>query len=96
MNEMPIINFPVIYYLIRDGKVVYIGSSKHTFYNRISRHLKDKKFDKILYKKCDNTTLIDAEIEEIRKYKPEYNKNHYPTLEKISAIHGLKSKDLII
>ena len=42
MKSIPIINFPVIYYLIRNNKIVYIGSTKGNFHYRIHAHLKNK------------------------------------------------------
>lgn len=61
-----------IYFLIKDGIVIYVGQTKHGLIRPLSH--KDKEYDtmKIIY--CNEDELDILEDKYITKYKPRYNK----------------------
>ena len=76
-DEKSIITVPkyencFVYFLLKNNEVVYIGQTK----NGITRPLshKNKDFDTIKIKYCDEKELDITEDEYIKKYKPIYNK----------------------
>lgn len=64
----------VIYYLIQDDTIVYIGSTSNTL-ARVFTHLKDKDFNKVTYYPVEEKDKFDTEASEIVKYKPKYNRS---------------------
>ena len=62
-----------IYFLVKDGKIVYVGQSTNIF-ARVGTHKTDKDFDKAIYFECPSTELDDLEYELINILQPEYNK----------------------
>lgn len=49
-----------VYFLIKDGAVVYVGQSKNLIARRwIHEH--DKDFDSVLYISCDQSDLLELE-----------------------------------
>ena len=63
-----------VYFLILEGRVVYVGQSI-CVQSRIYDHSKDgsKVFDSIAYLKCDKTSLNATESLYIHLLQPEYN-----------------------
>lgn len=71
-----------IYYLFKNNKIVYIGSSKSIGF-RIISHRKGKygkggnykKFDSFSFFECDKDILLEVEALKIFKHAPIYNKS---------------------
>jgi hypothetical protein len=66
-----------VYYLLRNKKIVYIGSTSNGLL-RILSHTKDKDFDEIRYLPQTEETKFTVEAREIVDHKPEYNKSLPP------------------
>lgn len=64
----------MIYYLIKDGEVVYVGKTKKGL-SRPMAHQGDKEFDSISVQPCSEYSLDRLESKAIRKYVPLYNKD---------------------
>lgn len=73
MNNLPVLKDPVIYYLLKGSKIVYIGISENQIYSRISYHIKTKDFDRIKYEWCSRDELTKKESLLIRRHQPVYN-----------------------
>lgn len=67
-----------VYYLYKDGKVVYVGMSLANCAQRIANHYNDgKDFDSFRIfpkRETSDKQLFSIEAKYIRKYKPIYNK----------------------
>jgi hypothetical protein len=77
LSPMPIqscmhANFPGIYFLCRDGEVVYVGQSKQVA-KRIGCHLYDKEFDFAFCMRIPESDLDFVEGEIVRHLKPKFN-----------------------
>ena len=67
----------IIYKLLDNDEVVYIGKSKNNLFERISYHKKNKTFNKIEIVNLNGETLMSmGEIYFINKYKPKYNRQY--------------------
>lgn len=71
--ELPLIEKDIIYFLLQDDEVVYVGQSKSGC-KRPYEHLSSKQFNKIMVVNCDEKGLDRLEDFFIRKYSPKYNK----------------------
>lgn len=72
--NIPVINKPTLYKLIKNGEVVYIGKSTKNIYARLSEHFYKKDFDEIQYKEFDTIEeLENRERMEILRVKPKLN-----------------------
>lgn len=75
-----------VYFLIRDGKIVYVGKSMNV-HSRIATHQRSKEFDRINFVECPEESLHRLEQMYIRKFNPELNiagrNDHLPALEDI-------------
>jgi hypothetical protein len=67
-------NRPAIYFLIKDGKVVYVGQSKNVN-ERIGDHItrRSKPFDAYYAVYCDANEINATERGYIEKFQPLYN-----------------------
>lgn len=65
--------YPCVYFLIRNGEIVYVGQTNKGLERAIS-HVKDKSFDSIGIIKCKEEELNEKETFYIAKYRPLYNK----------------------
>lgn len=63
----------IIYFLLDNGNVVYVGQSKHGLQRPFSHN--DKKFTDVAYMNCEEKLLNYTETKYIRKYMPKYNKS---------------------
>lgn len=63
---------PIIYFLIKDGSIVYVGQSTRGI-SRVFQHGK-KDFDRYYYFDCDTKQLSECEAMYIAKFKPLHNK----------------------
>jgi hypothetical protein len=61
-----------VYFLIRDGAVVYVGQTTDLHF-RVTRHRRDKRFDRVFYLPVPSEDLNQIEMEFIRVFCPEYN-----------------------
>lgn len=61
-----------VYFLIKNGVVVYIGATSNR--NRIGQHKKNKDFDEVRYITCTDNEHWQLESELIRRFKTKYNK----------------------
>tara|TARA_R110002153_G_scaffold14491_2_gene52508 strand:+ start:211 stop:690 length:480 start_codon:yes stop_codon:yes gene_type:complete len=72
----------LIYLLVKNNEVVYVGQSNRGVLSRLSSHIKNKDFDEVFYKLPKynlSSSLNDLESKLTSKYKPTYNivnKNH--------------------
>lgn len=67
----------IIYKLLDNDKIVYIGKSENNLFQRIDSHKKDKIFNKIEIINFSSKTLMSmGEIYFINKYKPKYNRQY--------------------
>lgn len=64
-----------VYFLIRDGKVVYVGQSVHIS-NRIAAHAQRKQFDCWSWLPCEIEGLDALERAYINALMPEDNRDH--------------------
>lgn len=67
---------PCVYFLIEDGRVVYVGKSS-SLQGRITTHIEDKKsFTRVLYIECKTEEdALDLEAAFIHALKPSLNKH---------------------
>lgn len=72
-------NYPYIYYLIKDSKIIYIGKTKRPS-DRMMNHYKKNvfNFDYIKIFICNIENIDKLEKELIEKYTPKYNKKYNP------------------
>lgn len=63
---------PVIYFLVSENQIVYVGQSTNLF-SRLMSHRADKKFDRVLFFKYPREGLTEVENAFIRFLKPKYN-----------------------
>lgn len=63
---------PGVYFLIKDGQIVYVGKSMIPI-RRIGDHARDKIFDSISFIPCCADELDSLEQDYIRALKPTYN-----------------------
>lgn len=77
---------PVVYFLCREGKIVYIGQSNN-FSLRIRAHKSDenKKFDEIYFFPCHMNLLNKVESSLIKEFQPEYNIKDVRLVEKTAT-----------
>ena len=71
--EVQNVYYPCIYFLFKEGKIVYIGQTEYGL-KRILAHIPEKDFDTIKIIKCKKKDLNEKEIIYISKYQPIYNK----------------------
>lgn len=71
-TEVPLIKGCLIYFLIKNGEVVYVGQTKNGLYRPFSHY--DKDFDKVYVLSCKEEGLDIVEDYYILKYQPIYNK----------------------
>lgn len=66
---------PIIYFLIDNEQIVYVGQSLQGIY-RVFEHMKfnKKKFDSYFILNCEEKDLHDLENLYIEEFKPKYNK----------------------
>ena len=66
---------PVIYFLLNNGKIVYVGSSKKVK-TRVKTHISRglKVFDDFIIEETNDEEMKQKEKEYIEKHKPKYNK----------------------
>ena len=77
-----------VYFLIRDGVVVYVGQSINVF-QRLDEHRKKKQFDRFYVLPCPAERLREVEMHYIKTFAPELNFETKPpplTPEQIAAI----------
>jgi excinuclease UvrABC nuclease subunit len=65
---------PGVYFLLRRGKIVYVGQSKNPLF-RIGQHATRLKFDAFAVLPCAMEDLLVFEGAFILKFRPRYNKN---------------------
>lgn len=89
-NKIKLEKFPpIIYFLIRDNEIVYVGQSKHGLH-RITTHVNTNKiqFDSYSYIEVKEEDMNKIEAFYILKFCPEYNKflpnntNEYTSISK--------------
>lgn len=67
----------IIYFLLHNDKIVYVGQTKSEWPGRIRQHLKDQKlFDQVYYIHVREHEVDRQEQYYIKKFKPKYNKAH--------------------
>lgn len=74
----------VIYFLVHNNNIVYIGKTTFSLKSRIQSHINtDKEFSDIFILNCsslDDQQILDLEEFYIIKFKPKYNKSNYLNL----------------
>ena len=64
----------IIYFLISNEEIVYIGKSNGRVLNRISQHIKTKEFDNVKYISVETKSILDKKEKEfISQYRPKLN-----------------------
>lgn len=71
-KSVPVNNGASIYFLINEGKIVYVGQSKNIF-ARIGDHIKSKSFDSYFVFSCQEENIDVMESFYIHKFNPELN-----------------------
>lgn len=89
---------PLIYMLIKNNEIVYVGQTTKGF-QRILHHYLDKDFDKIFTQPCNNKDLDKLEVTYIIKYRPKYNtvlprNNEYRNMYGLKEITGLYANSI--
>ena len=74
-------NVPVIYFLLFDGVVVYVGATRNPS-KRIKIHRKTKDFDCIMYWPCTKENIERREQDWIAAFAPKYNRYHNPAYDR--------------
>lgn len=77
-----------IYFLLREGEVVYVGQTRSGI-GRLASH-KAKDYDAVAIMYCEPTQLDELEDWYMTKYKPEYNK--LPNFAMNVSLQGLKKR----
>lgn len=72
-NSTDLDNRPCVYFLIKDGRVVYVGQSISVL-ARLGVHVGSKDFDRVLLLPCEKHLLDVVESLYIRTLTPELNK----------------------
>ena len=66
-----------VYFLINKDKIVYIGKTSRSPFNRISAHKKNLIFKEMYYIEVDSPiSALNSENYYISKFKPKYNKTY--------------------
>jgi len=65
---------PGIYFLCRDGELVYIGQSIYPP-ARVGQHMKNKEFDRVFFKPVPQSELAETEAQLITHFQPELNRH---------------------
>jgi len=75
----------VIYFLIKENEIIYIGKAKENAYSRAGSHLWNKDFDSISIIEYPENDLIDIETQYIKFFNPKLNikKNYYCNVVKL-------------
>jgi hypothetical protein len=82
-----------IYFLCREGKVVYVGQSENV-HSRLVEHIKTKHFDNVFYLRVPANKMNKVEHALISYLKPEYNKTSIKQTNKsISLAESILNKD---
>lgn len=65
----------IVYFLLRQGEVVYVGQTSSAWPERIATHLNEgtKDFDDVWYLEVERRELSAVEAFYIRHFQPEYN-----------------------
>lgn len=63
-----------VYFLLKNGEVIYVGQTRHGLARPLSH--RDKEFDEIKIIYCDYAELDFLEDKYIRKYRPIHNKQN--------------------
>lgn len=65
----------VVYFLLHQEEVVYVGQTTMAWPGRIEQHLKEraKVFDDVWYLECDRDSLDAVEQAMIKRFQPKYN-----------------------
>ena len=91
--QIPIIdpdsNLSVIYFLLQDNEIVYVGSSGNGL-SRIYQHIKDKKFDAYSYIVVPSQYRAQIENDYIFKFNPKYN--NLPNYEDMVSLKVLQKQ----
>jgi Uri superfamily endonuclease len=77
LKQLAPVQLCVVYFLVRDGVVVYVGQTKSSWPRRVWQHARDreKHFDDVWYVECkDAATMMQMEARYIRELWPEYNR----------------------
>jgi len=66
---------PAIYFLVKDGRVVYVGKSIKNIHSRIGCHISERKkpFSRYYAVYCDSQDLDATEAAYVEALKPMYN-----------------------
>lgn len=79
VSAHPVKIVPGVYFLISEGKIVYVGQSNNVL-RRVATHTSDTictgKFDSYAYISCDVSSLNTVEQHYIRKFNPPLNLHH--------------------
>ena len=67
---------PIVYFLMRSEKVVYVGKTKNPQRRVIDHLTSKKKFDDIWYEDVTEDTLDAIEVNRIQMFSPKYNVHH--------------------
>jgi hypothetical protein len=61
-----------VYFLIRDGEIIYVGQSVNV-HNRVGDHVRYRMFDRVYILPCDPANLLETEAKYIHKFRPVEN-----------------------
>ena len=87
---VPVVRVVGVYFLMRDGEVVYVGQSVN-FHRRLHNHLEEgKKFDAYYLMECDKADLTRVERRWIDALRPEYNMDATTKRKRTTAGSGTK------
>ena len=91
--QIPIIdpncNFSVIYFLLQDNEIVYVGSSNKGL-SRIYQHIRDKKFNAYSYIVVPSENRAKLENNYIFRFNPKYN--YIPNYENMISLNVLQKQ----
>lgn len=81
LAQLGAIRLGYVYFLVREGRVVYVGQTRVGWPARIEQHAADpnKDFDDVWFIRCPMESLDEVEGRYIREIRPEYNRMGIPT-----------------
>ena len=70
--SFPLSNYRGVYFLIRKGRVMYVGQSVNVF-SRISAHAQERVFDRMAWLPCGAHEIDKLEATYIHLFRPDWN-----------------------
>lgn len=73
-KSIDIPQYPIVYFLIQDNQVKYVGQTKKGIIHRLGKHIRVWRIDMIFYMPVPEDRLDEFERYYIQYYQPEFNR----------------------